>query len=324
MILITIIIPIYNASHTLPKCIDSILSQTLCDWTLFLVDDGSSDESLEIMNAYKDRDARIKVFHKENEGVSIARQYGLDRVETPFFIYCDADDYVEPTYLEDLFTSITKNNADLSICAYIEEYEDRLDQMDTPESSVDGLIHNFLNDKVWGVTWNKLYKTKIVKENNLKFIPHIQMWEDLAFTIDYCLCSSSVSFVHKPLYHYVKTLNTSITQNENIAKKKDRVLVIRHFESSMRERGKIEQFEESLLNVKYHISYLAINHFVSQERLLYFKTSFPEIFNSLLLFRKHPLVISIAFLNLERLFYVGYYARLIKQKLGLWLKKIIK
>lgn len=86
MSVISVIIPIYNASRYLPRCLDGILEQTFTKWQLLLVDDGSTDCSLDICNDYANKDNRIKVFHKENEGVSIARQYGLDKVCTPYFI----------------------------------------------------------------------------------------------------------------------------------------------------------------------------------------------------------------------------------------------
>lgn len=313
--MISVIIPVYNASKYLSRCLDSIFAQTFTDWQLLLVDDGSKDDSLRVMNEYAVKDSRIKVYHKENEGVSIARQYGLDRVDTTYFIYCDADDYVEPDYLEKLHEAIEQNHSELAICAYWEEYESHQILMDTPDSSVDELIHNFLNDKVWGVTWNKLYKTSVVRENNIRFIPHLQMWEDLAFTIDYCLCASSVSCVHKPLYHYIQTSTSSITKNENLAKKWNRVTAIRHFEHSMETMDKLSEFQKSLLMVKFHVAYIAIDNIVTSERLMYFKSAFPEIFTSSFLLRKHPVVIGMVRLRMESLFYVGYFIRVIKNKI---------
>lgn len=317
---ITIIIPIYNASLYLSRCLDSILAQKFEDWQLLLVDDGSKDDSLRVMQEYAVRDSRVRVFHKENEGVSIARQYGLDRVDTPYFIYCDADDYVEPDYLERLHKAITENHSDLAICAYWEEYGDHQVLMDTPNSSVTGLIHNFLNDKVWGVTWNKLYKTSVVRDNKIRFVPHLQMWEDLAFTIDYCLVARSVSFVHQPLYHYVQTSQSSITKNEDLAKKQDRVTVIRHFEKSMENIGRWQEFQNSLLTVKFHVAYIAVDNIVTSERLGYFTSAFPEIFKSSFLLKKHPLVIGLVRLKMENLLYVGYFMRVVKNKI----RKILK
>lgn len=320
MNMISVIIPVYNASKYLSRCLDSILAQTFTDWRLLLVDDGSQDDSLQIMQEYALKNSQIEVFHKKNEGVSIARQYGLDKVDTPYFIYCDADDYVEPDYLEKLHEAIEQNHSDLAICAYQEEYEDHWSLMDTPNSSITGLIHNFLNDKVWGVTWNKLYKTSVVRENDIHFIPHLQMWEDLAFTIDYCLHANSVSFVHKPLYHYIQTSTSSITKNENLAKKWDRVIAIRHFENTMETVGRWREFQNSLLTAKFHVAYIAVDNIVTNERLLYFKKAFPEIFKSFFLLRKHPLIIGLVRLRLEKLLYMGYWVRVLKNKIRIIIK----
>lgn len=315
MNMISVVVPVYNASEFLARCLESILTQTFTDWQLILVDDGSRDNSLHIMQEYAEKDSRIKVFHKANEGVSIARQYGLDRVDTPYFIFCDADDYVECDYLEKLYNAIEKENSDLAICAYWEEYSDHQVLMYTPKSSMAGLIHNFLNDKVWGVTWNKLYKTSVVREHNIRFIPHLQMWEDLAFTIDYCLDAHSVSFVHKPLYHYIQTSMSSITKNEDLAKKLDRVTAIRHFEKSIESKGIWREFQNSLLTIKFHVAYIAVDNIVTNERIKYFKSAFPEIFKSSYLFKKHPVVIGLVRLRMENLLYVGYLMRVLKYKI---------
>lgn len=98
---ISVIVPVYKAEAYLHRCVDSIIAQTFTDWELLLVDDGSPDRSGDICDEYASKDARIRVFHKENGGVSSARQKGLDEAIGEYTIHADPDDWVEPTMLEE-------------------------------------------------------------------------------------------------------------------------------------------------------------------------------------------------------------------------------
>ncbi len=303
----------------MPRCLDGILEQTFTKWQLLLVDDGSTDCSLDICNDYANKDNRIKVFHKENEGVSIARQYGLDKVCTPYFIFCDADDYVEPDYLEKLYDAITSNCADMVICRYKEEYKTRTVIPELPETDINGLIHNFLNDKVWGITWNKLYRIDITKQHNIQFIPGLQMWEDLSFTIDYLLQAHKIAFVQKPLYHYVMYNEGSITRHEDFKKKNDRIIAIRHIEQSMRDANVLKVFHESLVIDKYHIISVTYKGYGKQRRK-YFLNAFPEIFDDQYFKKKHFIIYILIKTHSIRLLYFKYlYDTILK-----WLRKRIK
>ena len=115
---ISVIIPVYKAEKYLYRCVDSFLRQTFSDFEVLLIDDGSPDNSGKICDAYSVQDKRIKAFHKTNEGVSSARQYGLDHAEGEYVIHADPDDWVEPTMLEELYQNAVQNNADMVICDF--------------------------------------------------------------------------------------------------------------------------------------------------------------------------------------------------------------
>lgn len=100
---ISVIIPVYNTESTLHKCVDSILNQSYEDWELLLIDDGSKDHSAFICDEYAQQDKRIKVFHKENGGVSSARNIGIDNAEGKWITFIDSDDWVERNYLSNLY-----------------------------------------------------------------------------------------------------------------------------------------------------------------------------------------------------------------------------
>ena len=100
---VSVIVPVYKAEKYLHRCVDSILSQTFTDWELLLIDDGSPDRSGEICDEYAKKDTRIRVFHKENGGVSSARNMGLDIAKGKWIVFVDSDDWCEPDYLVDFF-----------------------------------------------------------------------------------------------------------------------------------------------------------------------------------------------------------------------------
>ena len=322
--LITIIIPVYNASEYLSRCLDSILRQTFTEWQLILVDDGSRDNSLHIMQEYAEKDSRINVFHKANEGVSIARQYGLDRVGTPYFIFCDADDYVEPDYLEKLYEAIKKNNSDIAVCKYVEEYEDGVIERELPVTDYIGFVRNLLVLRIWGVTWNKLYKTSIVREQHLTFPKYLQMWEDLAFTVRYCMFAESVAFVEKPLYHYVKVNTDSITSHEQIKYNFNRVEAIRYFEETMHETGKENLYQYEMLWIKYHIKDHFLSSVISNERIIAWHNSFSEVNDEWRKVGNNNFLHFILTYHMACVLYIPYWYRKMRFNIHKWIKRIGK
>ena len=114
MATISVIVPIYNAEKYLHRCVDSLLAQSFQDFELILVDDGSSDSSPQICDAYAATDTRIKAFHQKNQGVSSARNFGLDMATGRFCTFIDSDDWIELDMYETMMNSLEKNDADLA------------------------------------------------------------------------------------------------------------------------------------------------------------------------------------------------------------------
>ncbi|MBU3807950.1 MAG: glycosyltransferase, partial [Candidatus Phocaeicola faecipullorum] len=103
---ISVIVPVYNVAALLPRCIDSLLDQEFTDYEVLLVDDGSTDRSGRICDEYKEKDVRIRVIHKHNEGVSRTRNRGIDEAKGEWITFVDSDDYVTPGYLSDLYACV--------------------------------------------------------------------------------------------------------------------------------------------------------------------------------------------------------------------------
>jgi len=210
---ISIIIPIYNAEHSLPKMLNSILKQTFCDFEVLLINDGSTDSSGTICNNYTSEDKRFKVIHKKNAGVSAARQTGLENAQGEYIIHADADDWIEPTMLEELYNKAIKENADVVICdfytnngnieKYVKQQPNGLDHI--------SILHG-LFQQLHGSCWNKLVSRICYNNYSIKFTAGINHCEDLLTWIQLYQYPIKTAYLPKAFYHYIMNDN-SITHN---------------------------------------------------------------------------------------------------------------
>jgi glycosyltransferase involved in cell wall biosynthesis len=178
---VTLIVPVYNVQQWLSQCVDSIMRQTISDWRLILVDDGSTDKSSEICDSYAAKDGRISVIHKQNGGLSSARNAGLDVATSEFVIFIDSDDEVHPELISHLLTMQTATGAD--ICSgntvYQTNYkfkpivDERFDEY-TPEKAIETTLYQ--RNGLLNSAWNKLYKRELF--DGLRFTEGIG-YEDL-------------------------------------------------------------------------------------------------------------------------------------------------
>lgn len=120
---ISVVVPIYNVDRWLPRCLTSIIGQSFTEFELLLVNDGSTDDSLEICQSFSKKDERIKIINKENGGLSDARNAGIDIAQGRYIVFVDSDDYLERNYLFNLYHNIIKTNADIAMCEYKEVTE---------------------------------------------------------------------------------------------------------------------------------------------------------------------------------------------------------
>ena len=207
---ISIIVPVYNVEKFLPRCIDCILAQSFENFKLILVDDGSTDHSGDICDQYAKQDNRIHVIHKENGGVSAARNTGLEYISGKYVAFCDSDDYWESEWLQQLYTAMQDKNADCVIGNYIkaDEYGNTLESivhncneivLRTEQRTIDFLITEQLTGKIGWEIWTRLFKTEIIQLHHIRFCERCENFaEDLCFVLEYsiychCICSIEVS-----------------------------------------------------------------------------------------------------------------------------------
>lgn len=211
--LISIIVPIYNVENYLYRCIDSIRAQTFTDFELLLIDDGSTDSSGQICDEYSERDSRIKVFHKENGGVTSARQLGLEKARGVYSIHIDGDDWILPSMLEKMYSTILQNNADILISDfYCDTLKKTIYQKQNTNSttSID-ILRDILLNKLFGSLWNKLIRHSLYKLYDINFIEGINYCEDVLLLTQLLQKNIRISFLHEAFYHYNKLNENSIT-----------------------------------------------------------------------------------------------------------------
>lgn len=208
--MISIIVPIYKAENFLCKCIDSIVAQTYTDWELLLINDGSPDNSGSLCDRYAQLDSRIHVYHKQNGGVSSARNLGLEYAKGDWITFVDADDWVEPLMFEKAM--LVKEDCDLIVQSYREVKLENLSQngeiikMEIQDGVYTGNKLSSILSQIYVphflTPWAKIIRREILTQNELKFDPNMFLGEDTRMSFDYLACCKNVCFQNYPGYCY--------------------------------------------------------------------------------------------------------------------------
>ena len=245
---VSVIVAVYNAKAYLDKCMDSILSQTLTDFEVLLINDGSTDSSGTMCDNYAKQDSRIRVIHQSNGGVARARQTGIENARGEYSIHADPDDMMLPTQLEELYRKATLSQADMVICDFYKRrarYTKHSKQKPTTLSAA-VIIDDLLNGKLHGPLWNKLIRTSLYNKYDIKFVPGLNYCEDLLVCVKLLLNDIKVAYVDKALYHYNMVINNnSITRNYSREKLELRLTFLRHLFATIPE-GKHERSKSNI------------------------------------------------------------------------------
>lgn len=201
---VSIIVPVYKAEKYLPQCVDSILSQTFSDWECILVDDGSPDCSGVICDEYAQKDARIRVIHKENGGVSSARNAGLEEACGEWICFVDSDDTIQPSYLDDF--EIDSTEVDLYMQGYVRVNGDKIisthDFAGCKKTDFFSVLAYSEDNHIVNSPWIKLFKRSIIVDNNVLFDTNTSYGEDHLFSLAYLLHVSKVKYTQAVGYNY--------------------------------------------------------------------------------------------------------------------------
>ena len=210
---ISVITPVYKVENYLRKCVDSILDQTFKDFELIIVDDGSPDSCGSIADEYVQKDERVRVILKQNGGAPSARNRGIDIAKGEWLYFPDSDDWLEPDYLEALYNTAIKTDAKLVVSGYTMEYFENgvahSYSVSTPKKNynsqelVRGNLHNYFDNMMMAVPWNKLYKADYILDNNLRF-PELK-WDDLHFNMEVIMDIDKVAICSNAGYHFFRS-----------------------------------------------------------------------------------------------------------------------
>lgn len=222
---ISIIVPIYNVEKYLGQCIQSVLDQTFSDFELILIDDGSTDSSLEICDKYANKDSRIRVIHKENKGVAAARNTGLNLCEGRYICFLDSDDYLEKDYLEYLYRKIENSNYDFVSCTanFVDEDGKFIKRNDYGvnefEINKDNVFDIYMKSNIIeDVVWNKIYKKEVFKD--LRYVEGL-IYEDSEMIIRLLKRIKKALFTKAYKYNYrIRKGSILNYQDSNVENKK--------------------------------------------------------------------------------------------------------
>lgn len=210
MIKVSVIVPVYNGEKFIEECIKNVLNQTLEEFELIIINDGSTDNTLDICKRNSEIDKKIRIINQENEGVSSARNKGIEQSNGEYICFVDCDDKIEDNYLEELYNTCEENNVKISCCT-IESIDNKGNIIssrfmeDGYYKKIDALDELF---KFRGLNWGpcgKLFHKSLIK-GNLKF-PNLHVYEDLSFVYKAIYSSEGIYFTNKCKYYYIHRQN---------------------------------------------------------------------------------------------------------------------
>lgn len=249
---ISIIVPVYNSAVHLLRCINSILQQSFADFELILIDDGSSDESASILDECAKKDARLVVVHKCNEGVSIARNCGIERARGKYITFVDSDDFIDQNVLSAAICMAQKTGASLVQWGLHKQKDDGTYEeksFDEGFFKLEDAVDKNATELYW-TSCNKLFLTSLVKDNGIIFPPHQKIGEDAIFCYKCYLHAKTVYSLHN--YHYTYVYNETSATRKTIALEEilKNANAIRELEVYAEKLGKTQIIQEHIFAKK--------------------------------------------------------------------------
>ena len=243
MSMVSIIVPIYNIEGYIRECIDSILAQTYSDFELILVDDGSPDNCGRICDEYAEKDVRIKVIHKENGGLTSARNAGLSVAKGDWIMHVDGDDWIEPDMIESLIEAANATEADLVFGDFM-KYGPYAGNHKLPTWSIDkkdsmSRYIAYMMTTIWG----SIAKRSLYTEHCLKSPDGVSYCEDFHLIVRLCHFAKKIVNVHRPFYHY-RYRPTSIMSNMSRKTEADEQWVYQDIIRFFKEQGVYEDYRK--------------------------------------------------------------------------------
>lgn len=241
---VSVIVISYNIESYIERCLDSIINQTFNDLEIIIVDDGSNDSTLTIINSKSKLDKRIKVIDKINEGPLLARKVGFEEARGEYILFVDGDDWLREDAIEKLYSTAIKENYDLVYYKFFLAYDDGnlIKSKIKSEYEVNDFLKMALVGDVIPSMWSKFIKRDFIIKNKMEFPPNILMAEDLAFTCVLGIHNPKFVILDEYLYYYYQRSN-SITNNEN-KKELDINIAVDFIKAKLDSKGILVKYKE--------------------------------------------------------------------------------
>lgn len=270
---ISVIVPVYNAEKYLHRCIDSILAQTFTDFELLLIDDGCTDKSGDICDEYATKDSRIRVFHKENGGVSSARNMGLNFAKGEYIQFIDSDDFIEKNMFEIVYN--IRENADIVVTDYY--MNTKKTEIYKKQTASSDIITSIFESKVFGALWNKFLKRSIIANSDLRFYNELDFCEDICFLCELQQRTSRsliVKYINQAFYHYSVT-DSSLTRRSGIKQIQSWRKYINLISTILRNNPNLEYY---ILTNKFSVKWFSLQTNISFSD---YQNLYPDVYDTL-------------------------------------------
>ncbi|MPM65691.1 Undecaprenyl-phosphate 4-deoxy-4-formamido-L-arabinose transferase [bioreactor metagenome] len=268
MDLVSIIVPVYNSEKYINRCMDSLINQTYKNIEIIAIDDGSKDNSLEILNQYATKDKRIKVFYQINQGPSVARNTGLDKSSGSYVMFVDIDDYIDLDMARLLITDIDEKKSTLVLCDNSEVWLDKIDKrkiLDDNNANVSkSKVIKLIASGRAGLVCGKLFSKNIIEKYNIRFDKNVKMCEDQIFFLNISIHCKKFIYVPKSLYYYDRRNENSITVKYQKNAIDNQIYVINNIKEILN-KSDLDNDEINLIINNRYMS--AINYCISNEIL---------------------------------------------------------
>lgn len=247
---VSIIIPCYNSEAYLAACMDSVLAQTFEDFEAILIDDGSKDNTLQIARSYAQKDKRVRVYAKENGGVSAARNLGLDHARGEWITFVDSDDLLPPDALDSLLSG-AGDAVDMVVCAHETFDEAGKCEVVIPESRwMDkrgekkrraAALRLIEGDCVLNIMCNKLHRRALIEREGIRLTPGVKIAEDALFNLEAVLCGRGITYVNRVAYRY-RTHSASAMHTQTLSEMQRHAPWLAAMRDMLLQRGQMETF----------------------------------------------------------------------------------
>ena len=252
--MISVLIPAYNVERYLPRCLDSVLSQTFKDFEVIVIDDGSTDGTGKICDGYAAKDSRIKVFHQDNKGIGATRELCLQYASGDFIQFVDADDWIEPAMLKTMLNAACETDAEIVGCNFVQIFQKKCEKIRTYYETKDDFLRAVLSNQ-WGVLWKLLIKRTVLDRGDIHFPENINGGEDYYFVVCALIESAYVLCVDEYFYNYNRVNEKSTISTPTKNKILEQISATRLVENVLDCKGLKKTYSNELMLRKFYSKY---------------------------------------------------------------------